>query len=89
MAVFPPNWPKEQVQSQMKTQQTLRVKFGQVYSKTYVTSKRQKKKKKSSNILKKWNSGVWPVLPDVKAYYKATVIVTIWDLHSQTNKPMG
>lgn len=82
MAVFSPNWPKEQMQSQMKVQQTLRVKFGQVYYKTYVTSKRQKKKKKrSSNILKKKNSGVWPVLPDGKAYYKATVIVTIWDLH--------
>ena len=46
MAVFSPNWPKEQMQSQMKVQQTLRVKFGQVYYKTYVTSKRQKKKKK-------------------------------------------
>ena len=50
MAVFSPNWPKEQMQSQMKVQQTLRVKFGQVYYKTYVTSKRQKKKKKEAQI---------------------------------------
>ena len=63
----------------MKIQQTLRVKFEQVYSKTYM-DKQKAKKKKSSNILKKKNSGVWPVLLDVKAYYKATVIVTIWDL---------
>ena len=53
MAVFPPNWPKEQMQSQMKIQQTLRVKFGQVYYKTYVTSKRQKKKKKLKYIEEK------------------------------------
>ena len=65
----------------MKIQQTLRVKFEQVYSKTYVDKQKAKKKKKSSNILKKKNSGVWPVLLDVKAYYKAIVTVTIWDLH--------
>ena len=45
MAVFPPSWSKEQMQSQMKIQQTLRVKFEQVYSKTYMDKQKAKKKK--------------------------------------------
>ena len=53
MAVFPPSWSKEQMQSQMKIQQILRVKFEQVYSKTYVDKQKAKKKKKLKYIEEK------------------------------------
>lgn len=63
--------------SQIKIQQTfLAHKIWQVNSKTYME---KQKAKKAKTILKEKNEVVWFTLPDVKTYYKATIIVTIWN----------